>query len=214
MFIIDKYQYFFCVAFLLGSATVYGQANTTHYTIEVKANTPARYRIEVTRNKKVVQLRYGRLDSVRLTRMSADPDVKAMQALDAAGKLFTLPEAERDALFQRVLAADERNSVYTWDSLQIASASHRALVQLFDSVSTSSAAQLERKEANRNRIILDGTIFSITVQGKQVTPKKVYAHSPDRTSHPLLSRLIRESLELYRKECPNALLDTRHTGGY
>ncbi|MBT9394934.1 hypothetical protein KLP40_17345 [Hymenobacter sp. NST-14] len=93
-------------------------------------------------------------------------------------------------------------------------AGHRALVLALDSVYRSPAAHLERADANRGRIVLDGTSVDVVVKARQQPEKNVYALSPSPTSHPQLYRLLHVALDLYRQQQPAALLDQRYTYGY
>jgi len=209
--------YLYAASLLLSACAVHRPPSQPAYSITLKAasNYYADYLLHVTREADRIQLRYGRFDSLRTTRLAADPAIQALQAAERTGNLYTLPSAEKDTLFRRAMAAEERNIVYTWDRLPVTITPQHRLAQLLDSVYTSRVEQLERKAENRQRIILDGIHFSIVLQGKDTRVKKVYVHSPSPDSHPLLYRLIHDSLQLYRKERPNDVrLDIRHTWGY
>ncbi|QNE41989.1 hypothetical protein F1C16_20400 (plasmid) [Hymenobacter sp. NBH84] len=213
-----SYQACLTAASLLVSAcAVHPPPRHPGYSITIKAasNYYADYLLHVTREADRIQLRFGQFDSLRTTILAADPAIQALQAVIKAGNLHTLPAAERDTLHRRAMAAEECNTVYTWDRLPVTIPPTHRFAQLLDSVYASSVEQLERHAENRKGIILDGIHFSIVLQGTDRRVKKVQVHSPRPDSHPLVYRLIHESLQLYREQRPDDIrLDVRHTWGY
>ncbi len=84
---------------------------------------------------------------------------------------------------------------------------------LLNIIFSSSNDLLENKLANQNRLMLDGTQvkFILTDNDKSRT---IYAYSPCKTSHPLLTTLIRETMNIYRQTKNNNFLNTQRTSGY
>lgn len=191
-----------------------GSGQQPPYSIQVKAHNSTSgndFRVLLTRSADFISLRYGRLDSVQNQRLRTDPHYRAYAA---ALQATSLSAAERTVTAQRFLALVEHYKVYRWDSLRVATRSHQPLQQLLDSVYTSSSPQLERSEANRGRIVLDGTLVHVVVKTGETTKKDLAVDSPTPASHPQLYRLLHETLQLYRQAHPASFLDLRFTSGY
>jgi hypothetical protein len=183
---------------------------TYPYTILISAhngNAGKEFQLVITRMASRVQLRYGSLDSIRMTQFRADPDFYHPE-------LAISDPAVEHARMQRFNSAIQKYKVFTEDSIQLEVRSHRSLVQLLDSVYKASPEALAQKEANRKRIVLDGTLVYVVVKPSRGVGKEVWAQSPAPDSHPLLYRLIHESLQVYRAEHVGATLPLSATSGY
>ena len=205
----------FCLsALLLGPVVGKGQSAPPRYSVHFHAHSGVSgsdFRVELTRRTTVVSLRYGRLDSIQHKAMRRDPRFAAyVSAIEAPQRRA----AEKSGTLQLMAALWEQYTVYRWDSLEVATTEHPALVQALDSVYKSPAAQLERADENRNRIVLDGTSVQVVVKSGPQTAKNLYVQSPTPTSHPQLYRLLHAALDLYRQQQPAAILDQRYTNGY
>jgi hypothetical protein len=199
---------------LLKSFTGRSQHLQRPYSIQLSAHNSTSgtdFRVNVTRRVDAIYLRYGRLDSMQNGRLRADPRygsyVSELQA-------NPLPTAAGTSTVKRLLALVEQYKVYRWDSLRVVTRRHQPFGQLLDSVYSSSAAQLERRAANRDRIVLDGTSVHVVVQTGTQIEKDLYINAPSLASHPLLYRVLHEALQLYRQEYPTSFLDQRFTSGY
>ncbi|MFC6226045.1 hypothetical protein ACFP2F_22570 [Hymenobacter artigasi] len=151
------------------------------------------------------------MDSIQHTALRQDPHLAPLVSALQAPKL---PAAERTSTLLRLAALQEQYTVYRWDSLRVATAGHLAFVQALDSVYKSPAAQLERADPNRGRIVLDGTSVHVVVKTGPQIVKNLYVQSPSPASHPQLYHLLHAALELYRQQQPAAILDQRYTNGY
>jgi hypothetical protein len=183
---------------------------TYPYTILISAhngNAGKEFQLVITRMASRVQLRYGSLDSVRMTQFRTDPD---FYHPELAGADLAIEHAR----LQRFNRAIQKYKVFTEDSIQLEVRSHRSLVQLLDSVYKASPDVLAQKEANRKRIVLDGTLVYVVVKPSRGVGKEVWAQSPAPDSHPLLYRLLHESLQVYRAEHVGATLPLSTTIGY
>lgn len=206
-----------------GPLPIHGQAigGNQPYQIVMEgrgSNTGRSFRIDALRGSNFVQLRFSRLDSTRYQLLAVNPAyVAARQAVDDAMEA-KLPLAERKQgvhqAVQRMLALEEPYRVYRRDSLRLDTRSNPALVQLLDSVYRASPETLERKSANSSHIILDGTLVAVRVLAAGKTEKDLVVHSPNFDSHPLLYRLLHETLLLYRTARPNTFFDKHVTAGY
>jgi hypothetical protein len=183
---------------------------TYPYTILISAhngNAGKEFQLVITRMASKVQLRYGSLDSVRITQFRTDPDFYHVEPEGAD------PAVEHGRI-QRFNSAIQKYKVFTEDSIQMEVRSHRSLVQLLDSVYKASPEVLTQKEANGKRIVLDGTLVYVVAKPSRGVGKEVWAQSPAPDSHPLLYRLLHESLQVYRAEHVGSTLPLSATSGY
>jgi hypothetical protein len=183
---------------------------TYPYTILISAhngNAGKEFQLVITRMASKVQLRYGSLDSVRITQFRTDPDFYHVEPEGAD------PAVEHGRI-QRFNSAIQKYKVFTEDSIQLEVRSHRSLVQLLDSVYKASPEVLTQKEANGKRIVLDGTLVYVVAKPSRGVGKEVWAQSPAPDSHPLLYRLLHESLQVYRAEHVGSTLPLSATSGY
>lgn len=188
------------------------------YTLVVKAYTGVNghdFRIRLTRSATSVVAHYARLDSVQLHQLRKDQELAALtEMVMAVMSDSCLPKAAKAAIGQRYVARADTYRVYRQDSLQLSAAAFPAFVQLLDSVTQASTEQLEQREANRFRIVLDGTNVSLLIKPAEGPARTLSAHSPRARTHPLLYRLLHESLQLYRQRRPTSLLPTSYTSNY
>jgi hypothetical protein len=182
---------------------------TYPYTILISAhngNAGKEFQLVITRMASRVQLRYGSLDS-GMTQFRTDPD---FYHPELAGANLAVEHAR----MQRFNSAIQKYKVFTEDSIQLEVRSHRSLVQLLDSVYKANPEVLTQKEANGKRIVLDGTLVYVVVKPSRGVGKEVWAQSPAPDSHPLLYRLLHESLQVYRAEHVGSTLPLSATSGY
>jgi hypothetical protein len=163
---------------------------TYPYTILISAhngNAGKEFQLVITRMASRVQLRYGSLDSIRMTQFRTDPN---FYHAELAGADLAVEHARLHCFNSAI----QKYKVFAEDSIQLEVRSHRSLVQLLDSVYKASPDVLAQKEANRKRIVLDGTLVYVVVK-------------PSRG-------LLHESLQVYRAEHVGATLPLGTTIGY
>lgn len=199
---------------LLGPLLSNGQRLPRRYAIQIRAQNGVNgsdFRIYITRTPRVISLRYGRLDSIQTAQLHADPRYAAYVAAVLPGSHSA---AAHLAALTRFSALVEQYKVYRWNSLRLGPTPARPFRHLLDSLYATSAAQLERRAENRNRYVLDGTSVSVRVTTDAQLIKALSVYAPRPASHPLLYRLLHESLQLYRQAHPTSFLDLRYTRGY
>ncbi|MBC6988343.1 hypothetical protein [Hymenobacter sp. BT491] len=183
------------------------------YTIQVSAHSAAsgrRFDITMRRERRTVTLIYQKQEGVNQAQLRADP---------LYGKLArqlqpSLPRDSIKALSDALEVVIEKHSYFTKDSLLLPVARNKALVALLDSAYLASPETLENPEANRSRIVLDGTGFRFSFLAEGKTVKQAYVRAPSPHTHALLYRLITVPLSLYRSKHPNSFLDEATTSGY
>ena len=194
---------------LISALTWWQPAQVPSYSMRVVAFTSVsgqEFQVAITRSPRFVRVRYAHRDSIRYKQLEQDPD-----NLTPDQVRHGLPDQER---MTRYRSAVERHKVFTQDSIQLSIKYAQPFVQLLDSVYEASAEALEQKAANQKRFVLDGTAVSLFIKSPGKGTREVYAHSPQAKSHPLLYRLLHESLQVYRTKHPNSFLTLRATSGY
>ncbi len=85
---------------------------------------------------------------------------------------------------------------------------NEAYSQLVDQIFAASSESLEK-----NRIVLDGISMVLTLKNDK-SARKIYAHSPDKVSHPLIYAFVSETMNLYRQKNGVNSKDKSFTYGY
>ena len=80
------------------------------------------------------------------------------------------------------------------------------LIQLFKS---ESSHFFEKKEENKNRIVVDGTAVKIQI----LKDKIIWSQSPSEISHPEINKLLTSTLNIIREK-KNLQLEKKHTFGF
>lgn len=104
----------------------------------------------------------------------------------------------------------DKYDIYKKDSLFFEISKKIPFTSLIDSVYSANQDILKNKNQNKYRIVLDGTYYSINVIAKGVKIKSFWVHSPTIKSHPLITKLIRNSLNIYTESNPNSFLEKKH----
>ena len=193
------------------------QTSQHSYAIAIQAKSSATnsaFTIAIDKADDRIKIVYTLKDSVSQEELYKDERYKAL--LLKADTLFSQQERDKAELLKVTDALDALTKQYTHyrkDSLVFNSRKNAAYTKLLNEVYLSTPEELENKEANRRRIVLDGTMFQFILTSNAGS-RVVYAHSPSSDSHPLLSRLIDTTLEVYRQKTGNTFLDKEKTAGY
>ena len=116
-------------------------------------------------------------------------------------------------IYRKLDSIDYKYTFYSEDSLLITSTLKPLYTKLLDDVVGTSSDSLENKEANKARIVFDGTIFEFKIKNRN-TERIVNAQQPNPKSHPILYQLLKQTLELYRRTKINAFLSFSRTDNY
>lgn len=100
-------------------------------------------------------------------------------------------------------------TVFKTDSLILNRSSYKEYDSLITETFNTPSDEFEKEK----RIVLDGTSFTFNLLNKY-SNRKIYAHSPNINSYPLLALLISKSTEIYRSVKQNDFLDKRSMAGY
>lgn len=167
--------------------------------------------IEINQLKGSTRFVFKRVDSIRLSEMEKDPAYIEQRAAVKAATYVNDAAYEAEKLGILV----ERFAVYQTDTLsysdQLPDVFLRSLLDSINSLSSEILNSTNTRPTNQRSSIL--SFHFIRMNGKKKTID-TYATNPTIDSHPLLYRLITQTLAFYRKEKPTALLTTAFTKSY
>lgn len=203
------------IFFLLISQSLCAQKAADTFTIDIDARgsgSMSRFVVNIERSPDLVKIVYAVRDSLSNEGLKENKDYTTLLHQFVAAN----DANERDtALIQSIMHQFDSIEIasYSKDSLAFKPSKSAHYTKLINKIYSATTEQLENIEANRKRIVLDGTLFKIKIQSSSGS-RIIYAHSPEEMSHPLLAELITETLDLYRGKNQNAFLDKRKTNGY
>ena len=192
---------------------LYSQTVKDTFTIDIRARSSAyssRFNINIQRSSDQIKIVYAVRDSLSDERLKDNKDYATLS------KQFLTANEERDKdLMHSILYQLDSIEItsYTKDSIVFKPSANRHYTNLINEINTASTEQLENKEANKKRIVVDGTLFRIKIQSASGS-RIIYANSPRENSHPLLTKFINKTMDIYRDEKQNTFLDKRKTSGY
>lgn len=204
------------LSFLLAQH-LFSQVADRKFAIVITATTSVsgeKFLININKNKRDLKILYSIRDSVAFTSLEQnkyhqlykDTLLILFSNLNQNKKTFKFYMDKMDSLY-------ELYTYYSKDSIILKPKKNRIYSNFLKEIFLTPTEMLENKEANKNRITVDGTSckFHLISSGQN---RIVYAHSPRIKSHPLLYQLISETLALYRKTHNTQFLDKRRTSGY
>lgn len=93
----------------------------------------------------------------------------------------------------------DKNTYYSTTKTEILKTEYYDFDALINLFKKESIAFFEKREQNKNRIVLDGTSVNIKVSNNGYT-KTIWSHSPREKSHPEINNLITSTLEIFRNK--------------
>ena len=167
--------------------------------------------IEINQQNSKTNFVFKRVDSIRLSEMEKDPAYIQQRAAVKAAVYVNDATYEAEKLGLIV----ERFSVYQTDTLYYPEKfPDSVLVSFLDSIHSVAQESLKvtipRIQNSRSNLL---SFHFTRINGKKKTVD-MYATNPTADSHPLLYRLVIQTLSFYRKERPAALITTDFTKSY
>jgi hypothetical protein len=167
----------------------------------------------ITDKGKRMKVVYKVRDSVSV-KEEQDTVLAAYRKLGMSITNISLQNDTLKGLMQKIDSLMQFYTYYSMDSITIRKKRNRSYTALMKTILKAPIDTLLQGANNRNRIVLDGTRFTFVLQNNGYS-RKVNAHSPTKTSHPLLYALVKHTLALYRQKRPlNFLLQPNRTNGY
>ena len=173
---------------------------TTSSGINIRATTSVagkEFFVDIFRNKDKIKVLY-KIKEMTSNKRDADTTLMNYKKVLLSNKNLTLQNNTVSFYLEKM---DSINQMYTtcWvDSLAFNRTEHKDFDNLLNSILSSSSEVLENKSANKSHLILDGTVMRFKLTDNN-NSRIVYAYSPNSATYPLLTNLVKQSMELYRQ---------------
>ncbi|WP_167617026.1 hypothetical protein [Maribellus sediminis] len=166
--------------------------------------------MKIERNSEQVKIYYNKL---------VDVDPKYKENHEEMERLYknmsnAKSKKQKERALNKLKKYRAKYEIYKDDSIVLNPSENAEYLNLIDSIYKADEKELLRDRRSGLNITLDGTSFNIKVLEKHKTIKDLYIHSPRDKSHPLINKLICDTLDLYRTQNPNSFLNKDLTNGY
>lgn len=201
------------IFFLIFSSFIVHCQHNHSYCIEIDAHASInrmKLNIMIERYDENIKVFYNKLDSI--DPQSSESDSKRIQLHKKYAKAKSNSKKER--IINRLKTLSEKYEIYKKDTLIINVSENIQYSNLLDTIYKTDKNVLIRDRRRGSLIILDGTSFKIRVLENNKVLKDLYIHAPRSDSHPLIYKLISETLDIYRINNENSFLDKKYTNGY
>lgn len=210
---IMKASLLLCISLaVLGTAR--GQTQTDSFSINIIVTTGSiqngEFATKIDKNGNDIKMVYSFRDSIAKAYYK---DKRYLNLSSSLKKNDRTNSSENLKIFKALHSVEEEYSYYSKDSLSLNARGTASFTGLLEKIVTTSKEELENLEVSKKRNLLDGAYYSFIIKTNKGT-KYVYAISPDPKTHPLLSQLTDEVLNIYRKEKHNNFLDKMSTLSY
>ena len=200
-------------AFILFTSILAFCHEDLRYNIDIEAHASIngmKLNIKIERDNEEIKIFYNKLDSI--DSKSSESDSKRIRLFKKYTKAKSKSKKERT--LNKLKELNKKFEIYKNDSLVFNISENTQYLSLIDSIYKTDKKVLLRDMRSGHFITLDGTSFKIRVIEENDTIKNLHVHAPRSDSHPLLNKLICETLDLYRVRYPVSFLDKKHTNGY
>jgi hypothetical protein len=174
--------------------------------------------IDIYKAKGSIKIVYSLEDSVAFKSLrkdmeyiSADGLYNKMLHMDTMFKTWNTKK--KDSLSEKVYNLYLKYTIRRQDSVAFKLKNNIKYARLLDTIANADKAEIENTEVNKNRAVLDGTQFEITIISNSVR-KKAFVNTPNFKSYPLFYKFLEETLSIYRHQKNNYFLDERSMHGY
>ena len=171
------------------------------------------YFVETSCFENQIKIKIKSKDSVSNHTLELDSNYLATRKTIYSLDSYDLKNDRHVNLFKKADSINNAYTVYDIDSVIILNTKNPAYEKLLRELFSSSMAELENQEGNKNRIVLDGTLMYFDFLQNNSSLFTARAHSPSEVSHPLLHRYIKATLAIYRKETKNTFFTIQRSGG-
>jgi len=171
------------------------------------------YFIETNCFENGIKIKFKFKDSILMNKLRTDSTYRILSKSLIETKYYRKNDTIMN-LYKRVDSAIKVNTVYSIDSIKINYNENPEYEKLLAILLNSSQAELENKGNNKNRFVLDGTTMDFEFFQNDSIKFTAYAHSPNKTSHPLLYEYINSTMNIYRGLKKNNFLTKKITSGY
>lgn len=170
--------------------------------------------LETSCFKNEIKIKLKIADSVSFDKLKTDSTYIILSKSLLSAMEFNTKNDTLMNLYKRFDSLIKANTVYSMDSISINYNQFIPYDKLLTKLFNSTPTELENKENNKNRMVLDGTSMEFKFSQNDSIKYTVFAHSPTKLSHPLLYDYLNSTLEIYRKLKNNNIFDKQKTSGY
>ncbi len=188
----------------------------TDYKIVIKINnsnsgTLAFINIEI--GEGITKMLYQLRDAFRYEQFQADSAKHHFGDILSAIPLDSItPYSEN--LFIKLDSITNSYSDFSEDSIRFSNKKISAYINLFKEILRTPSDSFEVKPpVGTTRIVLHGTSVSFRIREKDKF-RAIFAYHPSSTSHPLLYRFLKETIDMYRENKKNDFLNRLRKAGY
>lgn len=205
------------LALLLLTATCFAQPSEKHrihLTVSQGFGSEI-FNILISQTSEDTKIVYSKLDSVNKEMASRDKEVINVMNLYAKSNYLDKPNSVEGEKFEQELKKLLlKYSFYTRDSLLLKSNDNKEYSILLDQFHLASKESLEEIAKLNRAGALIGPIVEVKLNSEGETSKVLTYISPGSDKHPLIYKLVSETLNLYRKRHPNSFLEKDHIRVY
>lgn len=182
--------------------------------ISIEANTSVscqKFKINIDENSQNYFITLKILDSIS-TNKEYENDMEKFRVEYFRLKNNSIKSDSVKSILNKINILTEKNTYYSTFKTEIIKNDYKDFDNLIKLFKSESSEFFEKREKNKNRIDLDGTIVKIDVNNYGKT-KTIWSHSPREKSHPEINNLLTSTLDILRnkKILQN---DKKNTVGY
>lgn len=183
--------------FLFCNGFLYAQDKNQQSIEFQKSNGGEIYSIYLVYIKNTIKVTYKKVDSLS-KKFYDDSDYKKF--MDESDQFFKndkkLDTYKLSKWNDDIEKLKKSYTFYTVDSITFRKKDYPKLNDLFYQMLTVPASEIENISKNKQRIVIDGYQMRLLLNNNGVE-RKIYATSPSLQSHPLITKLLTEVLQLY-----------------
>ena len=187
----------------------------TSSSINIRATTSVagkEFFVDIFRDKDKIKVLYKIKESVS-NKHDADTTLMNYRKFLLSNKNLTPQNNTVSFYLEKMDSINQMYTTYQVDSLEFNRTENKEFDKLLNSILSSSSEILENQSANKSYLILDGTIMRFKLTDHK-NSRIVYAYSPNSTTYPLLTNLVKQSMDLYRHIKNNDFLSVEKTSGH
>lgn len=199
------------IILLLLSNIGYSQNKNKGYDLYINSKTgvsSSEFSIAIKKTRKSTKIIYSKLDSVDHARLGQDKEFEEISRSYFGSNYPDHPTSPEGKEFtNRLEKLTQKYSVYTKDSIELENNRNGAYIKSLDELYLADEASLLREKELKGRIVLDGSLVYVILKSEGKVEKDFFVQSPSNDSHPLIHKLMDDSLKLYRAMNPNSSVE-------
>lgn len=187
-----NFRIILCLFLFLSVSNLYSQ-------ISIEANNSVsgrKFKIDIDENSQKYFITLKILDSVS-TSKNYENKMEKYRKQYFSLKNKSIKSNSVKSISRKMEILNENNSYYSTFKTEIIKNKFEKFDSLVKLFKVENSDFFEKKEANKNRIVLDGTTVKIYVNNHGIN-KTIWSHSPREKSHPEINDLLTSTLDILR----------------